>query len=340
MSAADLKGAIIGTGFFAQFHADAWARIPGVRVAAVADPAVERAREFAARWGVPSVYGDAEEMLAAERPDFVDIVTRPDSHLPLVRLAADHRIPIICQKPMAPTVEECREMVEVTGRADVRLVIHENWRWQPWYREIQRMGSSGVFGHPYYLAVFMRTGDGRGAEPYQVQPYFRQMPRFLIYETLVHFLDTLRFLGGEIARLSCTTDRLNPVIAGEDAAIIELRFLSGARGLIDANRIAGQAPPPVAFGEFRMEGDRGAVRMLPDGTLLVTEYGSPERVQAFEKPETGYKGDSVLGMQTHFVECLRSGRPAESEAAEYMKTVSLVEACYRSSQTGLPQELA
>src|SRR5882724_96991 len=95
---APLRCGLIGCGFFAQFHIDAWRRMPGVEMAAVADPDLDRARHAA-----PRAYSTAEEMLDTEQLDFVDIATRPDSHLRLVRLAASRKIPAICQKPMAPT---------------------------------------------------------------------------------------------------------------------------------------------------------------------------------------------------------------------------------------------
>jgi D-apiose dehydrogenase len=187
-------------------------------------------------------------------------------------------------------------------------------------------------GRVFHIGFRLRTGDGRGPEPYTVQPYFRQMPRLLVYETLVHFLDTMLYLGGEIESVYCRTQRLNPVIAGEDCAVVTVTFASGGQGVIDANRIAGPAPPPVAFGEMRLEGERGAMRMAPDGSLFRTAaYGEPELPHAFHKPETGYKGESAQATQRHIAACLRSGEKAECEGEQYLKTVKLVEACYESA---------
>src|SRR6266480_3566852 len=131
---ATLRGGIVGCGFFAQFHIDAWRRMPGVELAAAADPDLARARQAA-----PRAYSTAEEMFESERLDFVDIATRPDSHLPLVRLAASRKIPAICQKPMAPTWADALAMVDAADSAGIPLMIHENWRWQPWYRAAKSM---------------------------------------------------------------------------------------------------------------------------------------------------------------------------------------------------------
>ena len=280
------------------------------------------------------MYANAEELLHHERLDFVDIVTRPDTHLSLVELAVAHGVPIICQKPMAPTWEECLRMVELCRAANVRLLIHENWRWQAWYREVRKLIGADAFGRIFHLGFCMRSGDGRGTEPYPVQPYFRAMPHLLIYETLVHFLDTFRFLAGEIATVFCQTRRVNPLIAGEDYAVIQLGFVNEAHGLIDANRISGAVPPEVAFGVFTLEGERAALRMTPQGELFITEYDQPEYRHDYEIPPQGYKGDSVFAAQQYYAACLRDGTMCETEGAEYLKTVQAMFACYESASTG------
>ena len=345
MSERQLKGVMIGAGFFGEFQAEGWGRIPAVHLAAVADSVPGRAEAFAARHGIARSYTDAREMLAAEKPDFADIVTRPDSHVELTRIAAQCCPAVICQKPMASTWNECRQMVEDCARAGARLLIHENWRWQPWYREIKRLLEAGRLGRVFQVGFRMRTGDGRGPEPYQIQPYFRAMERLLLYETVVHFLDTFRFLAGEMSTVFCQTQRINPVIRGEDCALVQVSFARGAKGLIDANRISGAFPPEIAFGELRIEGERAMARVAPDGNIFVTEYGQPEAVHSFTLSnqalsKQGYRGDSVKALQEHCAECLLTGAQAESEGADYLRTAEAVYACYRSAETGQPVGLA
>ncbi|MBK5293051.1 MAG: Gfo/Idh/MocA family oxidoreductase [Acidobacteriia bacterium] len=333
-----LRGAIIGAGFFAAFQADAWRRMDSARIVAVADGLPGRAQEFAAQWDIPRAYRNAEEMLDKEKLDFVDIVTRPSTHLALTRLGAAHKLHVICQKPMAPTIEECMLMLAACESAGVRLLIHENWRWQPWYREARRILDSGSLGNLFYAGFHLRSGDGLGPEPYKAQPYFREMPMLLMYEMGIHFIDTFRYLVDEIAALRCRMRKVNPIIAGEDCAVIELSFRNGVQGAFDANRISGPAPPPVAFGHMRLEGDRGMLRMTPYGKLFLTEYGQPEQEHMFHAPAVdnkgGYKGDSILALQTHLIEGLRTGAACESDAAAYLPSVRAVFACYDSSRTG------
>jgi predicted dehydrogenase len=331
MSNRELKGVLIGAGYFAGFQAEAWQRIAGVYIAAVADSFVSKAEPFAAQWQIPQIYADAETMLRAERPDFVDIVTRPDTHLTLTTLAAQYGAHVICQKPMAPTWAECEQMIAACRRAGVRLLMHENWRWQPWYREVKRLLDEDRLGRLFQLGFHLRLGDGRGAEAYAAQPYFREMPRLLIYETAVHFLDMFRYLAGEIETIFCRTARLNSHIRGEDVALIHTMFVNGTNGLIDANRISGALPSPVAFGTLTVEGERASLRMSPDGALFLTDYGAVEQPHAYDKPEIGYKGDSVKAAQQHYADCLRTGAPCESEGEAYLPTVEAVHACYESA---------
>ena len=336
----ELRGTMIGAGYFAAFQAEAWSRISGVKILAIADSAPGKAQEFAVRWGLPRSYTSAEEMIQNEKPDFVDIVTRPESHRELTETAARLGAHVICQKPMAPTWEECLAMTRACTAANVRLLVHENWRWQPWYREIKHVMESWSLGTPYLMAFRMRTGEGLSAEPYRLQPYFREMPKLLIFETAVHHLDTSRFLAGEITRIYCQSRRINPIIRGEDYAQIHLLFVNGMQGLIDANHISGKVPAKAAMGSFRVEGDRGMIRLTSNGRLFLTEHGKEESPHPIPATDQGYRGDSVRAAQEHYVTCLKTGLRCETEGEEYLKTVAAVEACYCSAETGQTVSLA
>jgi len=328
-----LRGVMIGAGYFAQFQAEGWRRVEGARIVAVADATPGRAEEFSERWGIARAYRNVADMLDRERPDFVDIITRPNSHLELVELAAHHEAHVICQKPMAPNWEECLAMINACAEAQVRLFIHENWRWQPWYREIKRLLDQGLLGEPFYTSFVMRNSDGRGAEPYPAQPYFREMERLLVYEMAVHFLDTFRFLLGEIKSVFCQMGQVNPVIKGEDYTLIQLAFENGACGLIDANRFSGPARREPLSEELVVEGERGKIRLARDGRICLDEYGEAEKPCDYAVPSEGYRGDSVRATQQHFISCLRTGERCESEGDDYLKTVAAVFACYDSVET-------
>lgn len=334
-----LKGVCLGAGYFSHFQYEAWSRIPEVAITALANRNSDRAREAAERHGVPQVYAwdDLDRMLDEQQPDFVDIITPPETHFALVERIAPRGIAIICQKPVAPTLAESRAVVETAARHGARLMIHENWRWQPWYREMRRQLDAGTLGELHSISVRMRMGDGWPEDAYLArQPFFRDYPRLLIYETGVHFLDTFRFLGGEISSVYARLQRRNAAIKGEDAGQLMCGFASGATALLDASRYneADTVDPRYTFGTVRLDGSRGHLELDTEGGLTLKPLGEASRKLDYAHERRGFAGDCVYHLQRHFTDCLLAGTPFESTGEDYLKTVALVEAAYQSDQSG------
>jgi len=316
-----LHGAIVGCGFFGNIQMEAWRRMPEIEMTAACDVSLDRARATGLR-----PYTDATAMLDAEPLDFIDIATRPDTHLPLIRAAVERRIPVICQKPMAESMTEAMEIAALVRDSGVRVMIHENWRWQPWYREVRHRIRQGAIGQPLDYTFRIRQRDGLGDNPFPNQPYFRQMPRLLIYETLIHPIDTARFLFGEIATVQAHIRRFNSLLAGEDRAVVILTHDDGTDGIIDGNRYVNPEPPGPAMGDAVFEGTEGTLRVLANGDI----YANTQQVWS-HPANIGYKGDSVLATQQHFIDCLRDGKPFETDVESYLGSYAAVEAAYLSA---------
>lgn len=319
-----MRGGLIGCGFFAQFHIEAWRRIPGVELAAACDPDIDRASDAAKR-----AYASAEEMFRNEQLDFVDIATRPDTHLEMVRLAAANGVPAICQKPMAQSLADSIAMVEAARHAGIPLMIHENWRWQPWYRVVSARIKAGDIGRPVTYCFRIRKNDGGGAEPYRLQPYFRVMPRLLMFETMIHPVDTARMLFGDIRSVFARIRRHNASIAGEDVCVMTLTHENGLDGVADGHRFLDLTADSPPLGDAFFEGDRGWLQVVANGDV----FANGERIWQNTVKE-GYRGDSVRATQAHFIDCLRAGLPFETRASEYLKSYAAVEAAYRSAEEG------
>jgi predicted dehydrogenase len=330
-----LKGVVIGAGYFSQFHFDAWSRIEGVAISAVCDLSGKAAARAASQYEIPQHYTNVDEMLDKESPDFVDIITRPDSHLALVQEAATRKIPVICQKALAPTFEEAFEIVNAAESAGIPLMVHENFRFQPWYREIKRLIQAGEIGDKLHSISFQcRMGDGWQPDAYvDRQPYFRTMPRLLIHETGVHFVDTFRYLAGEIDGVFANLRKLNPDIAGEDTGTVLFEFASGAVGIWDANRFnePASAKARLTFGEALVEGNGGSIRLNGDGSLSIQKLGKSPVPIEYSFRDHGFAGDCVFATQQHFVDNLRAGTPSETSGREYLKSLAVVDAIYDSS---------
>ena len=133
--------AVIGCGFFAQFHLHAWQDLAsnGAELVAVCDVDPAKAERAAVTFGVPRWYTDAAAMFAAEKLDLVDIVTRMDTHRALVDLAIAHRVAMIVQKPLAPDWAEAVAIVTAAETAGLFLAVHENFRFQAPMREVSRL---------------------------------------------------------------------------------------------------------------------------------------------------------------------------------------------------------
>jgi predicted dehydrogenase len=144
--AAPLRVGLIGAGWVTQHHLRGW-QMSGdeAKVVAIADPSPKAAAHRAREFSIPATFTSAAEMLAAGGIDAVDIAAPRQVHAELARLAADHGLPILCQKPLAPTLAEAEQLVAGIG-ARVRLMVHENWRFRAYYRQAASWLREGRIG--------------------------------------------------------------------------------------------------------------------------------------------------------------------------------------------------
>jgi D-apiose dehydrogenase len=330
-----LAVALAGCGYFSRFHQDAWSRIGEVRVVALADRDPAKLAEAARLFPGAERFADLEAMLGSVKPDVVDVVTPPATHLDAVRAAASRGVPVICQKPLAPGWAEAVAIVETAERAGIPLVVHENFRFMPWFTETRRLIEAGAVGEPLNISFRLRPGDGQGPDAYLArQPYFQTMPRLLIHETGIHLVDVFRFLLGEIAGVFARLRRLNPVIKGEDAGYVVFDFASGAAGLFDGNRLVDHpaADTRMTNGALLVEGTGGVIRLDGYGRLFLRPRGGEEREHAYAWEDRGYGGDCVYLQIRHIVDHFRRGTPVVNDGRAYLRNFEIEEAIYRSDR--------
>lgn len=327
-----LRGVMVGAGFFAKIQLEAWTDVNGGDICGLYDLDSKKASRIGAQFGVTS-YNSWDQMIKEVQPDFIDICTPPSTHLEYTKLGADLGIPVLCQKPLAPTYEEGEALVQYCRKQRVPLMVNENWRWQAWYREIKTMIDKGMLGKVYTSYFAMRPGDGWGDQPYPVQPYFKEMDRFLIFETGVHFIDTFRYLFGEIESVYCQTRTINSCIKGEDFALIHFNFEGGTTAIYDANRTTfmEEVRTPT-FGIMTLEGTEGKLRLQENGRIYYTPRAGQEREHNYVIPKKGWKGGCTVATQQHFINSLTSNMPFETSGEDYLKTFHIVFACYESAK--------
>jgi predicted dehydrogenase len=326
-----LRVAIAGSGYFSGFHYDAWSRIPETRVVALASLDRESAAARAEAFGSPPIYGEVGEMLDRERPDLLDIVTPPETHLAVVRAAAERGVNVVCQKPLAPSLAEAERLVAAAERAGIVLAVHENFRFMPWFRHARGLIEAGRLGALHGVQFRLRPGDGQGPEAYLArQPYFRTMPRFLIHETGIHFIDVFRFLLGEVTAVTARLRRINPTIAGEDAGYVIVEFANGAAGLFDANRLNDHVAADfrLTMGEMHLEGAAGVLRLDGRARLWWKPHGGAEAEESYAWQDRGFGGDCVHALQRHVVDHLLHGGPLANSGRDYLANLRIEQAIY------------
>jgi predicted dehydrogenase len=329
-----LKGVLIGTGYFSRFQLDAWQRIADVDICAICDLSVDKAFKLQQEFHIPNVYQDYKHMILQESPDFVDILTPPATHFEIVAFAAQQNVHVICQKPLADSFTKAKALVDMVSQYGVRFMVHENWRWQPWYREMKKLIDSQTIGSPTSYQLNLRLGDGWGKDAYLArQPYFRSYPRLLMHETGVHFVDALRFLFGEVEFVFAQLRQLNPVILGEDSGQVILKMVSGVTAVFNLNRYneSEAAHPHFTYGTIRIDGSEGHLSLNAEGQLFVKKLGQPVQEHCYPLSKRGFAGDCVFALQQHFVEAMREKRPFESSATDFLKSVEVIEAIYQSA---------
>lgn len=333
-----LKGVCIGTGYFSHFQYQAWNRIEQVEIVAVCGTSIEKAQRICDQYGIKNAYADLEEMLRTEQPDFIDIITPPNTHLPMCQVAVNYGVDVICQKPLAPTYEAAVKIAELIKNSSVRIMVHENFRFQPWHREIKKLLDDEVIGNTIYtINLRMRMGDGWQEDAYMNrQPYFREMEQLLIYETGIHFIDVFRYLCGDISSVNARLKTLNPNIKGEDFAWVNFDFMNGTLGFLDANRYneTTAEDPRLTFGTVLIDGNKGSIRLYEDGKITIKKLGEPEREHSYSFEKINFAGDCVYTTQLHFVECLLNESSFETDVFDYLENIQVQDAIYRSAEIG------
>ncbi len=326
----------VGAGYFAKFQIEAWKRIPEVTLVAICDQDIVKAKQLANKYKVKEVYSSIEEVYKKVSFDIIDIITPPDTHISLCKQAASNGKHIICQKPLAPNLKEANELVSMMNKSKSRFMVHENFRFQPWYRKIKSLLNQEVIGNEIYsINHRMRMGDGWPQDAYLArQPYFREMPRLLIHETGIHFIDVFRFLLGEIDSVYAKLRKLNKYIKGEDSGVIFFEFRNGCQGIFNANRYneSRDENPRYTFGEMLIEGSNGSLRLESDGTIYIQKLGEKEVEVKYHHENINFAGDCVFFTQKHFINCLQSNKDFETNANDYLNNLLVQEAIYKSNQ--------
>jgi predicted dehydrogenase len=329
-----LRLAVIGCGFFAQNHLHAWAEIEEVELVAVCDRDPQRSEAARERFGAARAYTDAEDMFRRERLDFVDIATTMETHRSLVTFAAAHGVHVIVQKPLAPNWEDCVAIVETCRKAGLRLMVHENFRFQTPILAVRAALAEGRIGRPHFAQLSFRSGY----DVYSGQPYLATEKRFILIDLGIHVLDVCRAIMGEALTLYSVTQRVNPAIAGEDVATTIIRHENGGTSIVDCSYSSRRLPELFPQTILRIEGADGTIELLEGYRLRITAHDTVDEqpvepdAPAWTTKPWHVVQESVLNLQRHWVSAWLSGAEPETSGADNLRTYGLVMAAYDSAE--------
>jgi len=328
-----LRFALFGTGFWARYQLAGWLETGLVECVALYNRTRSRAEALAAEFGVQTVYDDPQALLEREMLDFADICTNVETHQLLTELAAQRRLPVVVQKPMAPTLAEAEAMVAFCEQAGVPLLVNENWRWQRPIRELKAALDSGRIGR-----VFRATIDYRNSFPvFDNQPFLKELEQFILTDIGTHILDSARYLFGEADSLYATTTRVHADIRGEDVATCTMRMESGMTVIAQMSYASPREHDRFPETYVQVEGERGFLEIGPDFWLRETIDGVTHASRAapprfgWADPRYDVIHSAIVPCQLNLARALSGLEAAETTGADNLKTLRLVFGAYESA---------
>ncbi|WP_028547289.1 Gfo/Idh/MocA family protein [Paenibacillus sp. UNC451MF] len=322
-----MKAVVLGCGIMGRTHARNWSSVPGVQLAAVCDIDKELADKVAGSNGTKS-YTSFEDMLAAEHPDIVSICVPTYLHKHFVLQAAQAGVHIVCEKPIAPSLEDAEEMIAACRLSGVRLFIAHVVRFFPSYKDLAAKVRAGVIGEPGVMHTKRIGGHpGRSKAWY----YDEEKSGGVILDLLIHDIDYMRSVFGEIDSVFAmkrTSEAL-------DYALVTLRFKNGAIANLEGHW--GYPGPFTTAVEFA--GTKGVLRFHSDDAVSLkiqtSRQPSEERPRVAVPKSPAYHDPYYYELE-HFAECILKGTEPIVSTEDAYKAMEIAFAAIASAQSGQP----
>ncbi len=289
---------VVGLGI-GKRHISEYLKNKKAELVAISDANEKVLKEVSSQYRIKG-YKSLEKMLKSEKLNGLSICTPPKSHFPLVKLAAENKVHILCEKPIAPTIAEAKEMIEVCKRNRVKLMIGFKKRFSPTYQFLKRHFAK-EFGRPTWILVkfalgkvdsdwFWKEDDGGGP----------------IVENTIHMIDLLRFLVGSVIRVygEGGTLFLKERYPQIDGAVFTLRFKDKAVATIGAGYASewNVAKEELAFANKRIVGE--VEGPFDNPSTLSYLYRNNKRI--YKKKFSN--ADGFREEIDHFLECIQRDR--------------------------------
>ena len=340
---------MIGAGFIIRdCHLPAYAQA-GFRVVGIASRTPERAAQVAELRGISAVYRDYRELLEDPEIEVVDIGVPPQHQPAIIREAvrhADHVRGILAQKPLAMSLAEGRQIVELCEAAGVVLAVNQTMRHDQSVRACKDLLNRGCRGEPVLGTIDMR------ASPHWM-PWSRQLPSLSTYIMSIHHLDCFRYWFGDPQRVMAST-RPDPRTAfphSDGINLYILEFESGCRASSWDDVWTG----PVREGSqgeigirWRVEGTQGLARgtigwpNYPAHTPSTLDFTTTARGDYWFQPRwnEAWFPEAFRGTMGELLIALAEGKEPSISGRDNLRTLALVEAAFQSAREHRVVELA
>ena len=337
MSHADVRLALLGCGRISSNHVQAIAKVDGLTLVACADTVPERARALGAEAGIPS-FASLDEMLSATSCDGVVICTPSGLHPKHGIQAARAGKHVICEKPMAITLEGADQLVQACDEAGVSLFVVKQNRLNPAVQLIRRAIEKGRFGR-----IYMANATVRWARP---QSYYDQAPWRGTWEfdggafmnQASHYVDLIQWLVGPVESVMAKTATLARRIEAEDSGVAALKFRNGALGIIEVSMLTY---PRNLEGSITLLGETGTVKI--GGTAVnkvetwqFADYDDDDK--QVEQTATNPPNVYGFGHEAYYrnvLAVLRGEAQPDTDGRAGRKSLELILGIYQSAKTGL-----
>lgn len=351
-----IRTAIIGCGKVGATHAQTFVNLPNSDLVAVCDVLLDRAESYGKRFGVPG-YTDISTMIRETGVRAVSVCTPHPLHAQQIAEAAANGAHVICEKPLAPSLQDCDLAIHACRDANVKLGVISQRRFYPPVKRMVDAIRAGKIGTPI-LATLQVLG-WRSAEYYQMDPWrgkwIEEGGGVMINQT-PHQLDLLQWIMGDVDELYGYWDNFNhPTVEIEDTAIAVLRFKSGAV----AQFVLSNSQKPGLWGKLHIHGSNGASvgAQIEGGSAFIsgvttkveapyndiwTVPGEEANLSTWKQEDEDFT-DRIDPMSYYherqiedFLAAIREDRDPLITGEDGRKTVEIITAVYRSQRDGRP----
>jgi predicted dehydrogenase len=332
-----LRFAVLGCGFWAGYQIPAWMELKeDVELVALYNRTKEKAIVLANQYNVPNVYEDADTLLDrhAHELDFIDIITDVHTHALFTFKAAEKKLAVITQKPMAPDLATAGRMVEFCVDKKVKLFVHENFRWQTPILKVKDLLRKNKIGKPFKCRLSFLT-----AFPvFRNQPALRQLEDMIIADLGSHLFDIARFFFGEVHHIYCQINQITPGIKGEVVANALLTHSGGTHTYVEMSfatrRVPDVFPQTLAF----IEGSEGSISLDKDFSIKLTTDQTVEHFKVqpliyhWANQDYAVVHSSIVDCNRNLLNDLLNKEKACTTGMDNYKTMQLVYAAYESAR--------